>query len=119
GRSGSFVLLSTGAYADGEAKTSWQVVEGSGTGDLAGLRGQGSSVAASGLGEPRPGGEPVRRAVAGGRQPGVRRGSGGGRPVGNGRRCAVGSAAFPRPAAGRPAAAGARADVVGHRAGAR
>ena len=50
GRSGSFVLLSTGAYADGEAKTSWQVVEGSGTGDLAGLRGQGSSVAASGPG---------------------------------------------------------------------
>jgi hypothetical protein len=48
GRSGSFVVLASGAYADGEAKTTWQVVEGSGTGDLAGLRGQGSAAAASG-----------------------------------------------------------------------
>lgn len=50
GRSGSFVLLSRGAYADGTARTAWQVVDGSGTGELAGLRGTGSAVAASGPG---------------------------------------------------------------------
>ncbi|MGO9082461.1 MAG: DUF3224 domain-containing protein [Streptosporangiaceae bacterium] len=50
GRPGSFVLLSRGAYSGGEARTAWQVVEGSGTGELAGLRGTGSAVAASGPG---------------------------------------------------------------------
>jgi hypothetical protein len=45
GRSGGFVLLSDGTFADGEARNGWKVVEGSGTGDLAGLRGAGSAVA--------------------------------------------------------------------------
>jgi hypothetical protein len=44
GRSGTFVLRSEGAYQGGEAKTSWQIIEGSGTGGLAGLRGSGSAV---------------------------------------------------------------------------
>jgi len=46
-RSGTFVLRSEGAYLDGEAKTSWQIIEGSGTGGLAGLRGSGSAVSSS------------------------------------------------------------------------
>ena len=41
-RSGSFVLLHTGTYADGVARSSYSVVPGTGTGDLAGLRGQGA-----------------------------------------------------------------------------
>ena len=47
GRSGTFVLRSEGAFEGGAAKTSWHIVEGSGTGELAGLRGSGSSVASS------------------------------------------------------------------------
>ena len=50
GRSGSFVVRTDGAYANGEARTSWHVVEGSGTGELAGLRGEGLAVAVSGPG---------------------------------------------------------------------
>lgn len=50
GRSGSFVLLASGAYAGGEARTTWHVIDGSGTGDLAGLSGEGMAVAASGPG---------------------------------------------------------------------
>ena len=41
-RSGSFVLLHTATYADGVAKSSYSVVPGTGTGELAGLRGQGT-----------------------------------------------------------------------------
>jgi hypothetical protein len=48
GRDGSFVLRADGAFAASEARTQWQVVEGSGTGGLATLRGTGSSVAGSG-----------------------------------------------------------------------
>jgi Protein of unknown function (DUF3224) len=48
GRDGSFVLQADGEFAAGEARTRWQIIEGSGTGDLAGLRGSGSSVAGSG-----------------------------------------------------------------------
>ncbi len=44
-RSGSFVWQSQGTFADGAARTTWTVVPGSGTGDLAGLRGQGSYTA--------------------------------------------------------------------------
>lgn len=44
GRSGSFVLQTNGTFEDGEAKESWSVVPGSGTGDLRGLRGEGSLV---------------------------------------------------------------------------
>jgi len=45
GKSGSFVLESHGGYADGTATGQIKVVEGSGTGDLNGLRGQGQAVA--------------------------------------------------------------------------
>jgi hypothetical protein len=41
-RSGSFVLQHTGTFADGIATVNYSVVAGSGTGDLAGLSGQGS-----------------------------------------------------------------------------
>jgi hypothetical protein len=48
GRSGSFVLRTTGTYADGVALSATSVVPGSGTGELAGLRGEGGVVAGSG-----------------------------------------------------------------------
>jgi hypothetical protein len=41
GRSGSFVLRAEGTFQDGVARTRWTVVPGSGTGELAGLRGEG------------------------------------------------------------------------------
>jgi hypothetical protein len=44
-RSGSFVVLGTGGYSGGEAKMTWQVVEGSATGELTGLHGTGTAVA--------------------------------------------------------------------------
>lgn len=50
GRSGSFVLRTGGAFEGGEARTTWQVIEGSGTGELTGLRGRGEAIAASGPG---------------------------------------------------------------------
>jgi Protein of unknown function (DUF3224) len=50
GRSGSFVLRAEGAYEGGKATTRWHVIEGSGTGELTGLRGEGSSVAAAATG---------------------------------------------------------------------
>ncbi len=48
GRSGSFVLRADGVFEDGAATTNWQVVDGSGSGELRGLRGTGQAVAASG-----------------------------------------------------------------------
>jgi len=45
GRSGSFVLQVTGHYENGAATNAWSVVPGSGTGELAGLRGEGGYVA--------------------------------------------------------------------------
>jgi hypothetical protein len=45
GRDGSFVLQADGEFADGEARSRWQIVPGSGTGELAGLTGSGKSVA--------------------------------------------------------------------------
>jgi hypothetical protein len=45
GRTGTFVLQGTGSYADGTATERWTVVPGSGTGELAGLRGTGGYVA--------------------------------------------------------------------------
>jgi Protein of unknown function (DUF3224) len=48
GRSGSFVLRLGGGYEGGTARTTWTVVEGSGTGDLAGLRGEGGYQARQG-----------------------------------------------------------------------
>ena len=43
GRSGSFVLQRTGLFEDGQAKESYSVVTGSGTGELRSLRGEGTS----------------------------------------------------------------------------
>ncbi len=44
-KSGSFVLQHSGLFQNGEVQASLTVVSGSGTGDLAGLRGEGSYVA--------------------------------------------------------------------------
>jgi hypothetical protein len=43
GRHGSFVLQRVGVFADGQAKESYSVVTGSGTGELRSLRGDGTS----------------------------------------------------------------------------
>jgi hypothetical protein len=42
GRSGTFVMQVTGTFADGVARHNSTVIPGAGTGDLAGLRGQGT-----------------------------------------------------------------------------
>jgi len=43
GRKGSFVLQREGVFEDGQARESYSVVTGSGTGDLRSLRGEGTS----------------------------------------------------------------------------
>ena len=43
GKAGSFVLQRTGIFESGQAKESYSVIPGSGTGDLRGLRGEGTS----------------------------------------------------------------------------
>ena len=48
GRAGSFVLQRTGIFEGGQAKESYSVVSGSGTGELRGLRGEGTSSLAHG-----------------------------------------------------------------------
>jgi hypothetical protein len=48
GRSGRFVLQLTGTYEGGTADVSWSVVPGSGTGELAGLHGEGGYTAGPG-----------------------------------------------------------------------
>ena len=48
GRSGSFVLRLAGGFEQGAARTDWTVVEGSGTGELADLQGEGGYVAEQG-----------------------------------------------------------------------
>ena|SRR5215472_15416580 len=50
GRAGSFVLRADGTFDDGVATTNWQVVDGSASGELRGLRGTGSAVAPGGPG---------------------------------------------------------------------
>jgi hypothetical protein len=45
GVEGSFVLLADGEFVDGEARSRWQVIEGSGTGGLARLTGTGHAAA--------------------------------------------------------------------------
>ncbi len=52
GRSGTFVLQRTGTFEDGVAKESYAVVPGSGTGELRGLRGDGTSAVGHGVGHP-------------------------------------------------------------------
>lgn len=44
-RSGTFVMKIVGAFANGEARSTWSVIPDSGTGDLKGLRGEGETVA--------------------------------------------------------------------------
>jgi hypothetical protein len=47
GKQGTFTLQSHGGYANGSARGDVTVVEGSGTGELQGLRGHGTSMATS------------------------------------------------------------------------
>lgn len=47
-RAGSFVLQRTGVFEAGEARESYSVIPGSGTGDLRGLRGEGASAVGHG-----------------------------------------------------------------------
>jgi hypothetical protein len=48
GRSGEFTVTMTGSYEGGEARATWTVVPGTGSGELAGITGDGQFVAASG-----------------------------------------------------------------------
>jgi Protein of unknown function (DUF3224) len=48
GRSGTCVMVADGGYDGGEARSTWRVIAGSGSGDLAGLEGAGVSVAGAG-----------------------------------------------------------------------
>jgi len=43
GKTGTFVLQRTGVFESGQAKESYSVIPGSATGELRGLRGDGSS----------------------------------------------------------------------------
>ena len=52
GKSGSFVLQRIGVFEGGEAKESYSVVPGSATGELQGLRGEGSSAVGHGMEHP-------------------------------------------------------------------
>jgi hypothetical protein len=52
GKSGTFVLQRTGVFENGQAKESYFVVPGSGTGELAGLVGEGRSAVGHGMEHP-------------------------------------------------------------------
>ena len=52
GKAGSFVLQRSGRFEDGVAKESYSVVPGSGTGELQGLRGEGTSAVGHGSEHP-------------------------------------------------------------------
>jgi hypothetical protein len=52
GKSGSFVLQRTGVFENGQAKESYSIVPGSATGELQGLRGDGSSAVGHGMEHP-------------------------------------------------------------------
>ena len=52
GKSGAFVLQRTGVFEGGQAKESYVVIAGSGTGDLRGLRGEGTSAVGHGTEHP-------------------------------------------------------------------
>jgi hypothetical protein len=45
GVDGSFVVRADGEFVDGEARSRWEVIEGSGTGGLARIKGSGTAVA--------------------------------------------------------------------------
>lgn len=47
GREGSFVLQLSGTFEEGTAKVDWEVMPGTGTGQLAGLRGRGGYASAA------------------------------------------------------------------------
>jgi hypothetical protein len=51
-RTGSFVLQRTGLFESGQAKEVYAVIPGSATGDLQGLRGDGSSAVGHGMEHP-------------------------------------------------------------------
>jgi len=51
-KTGSFVLRRTGVFEDGQAKESYSVIPGSATGELSGLRGEGSSSVGHGMEHP-------------------------------------------------------------------
>ncbi len=52
GRTGTFVLQRTGVFEGGQARESYFVVPGSATGELSGLRGDGSSAVGHGMEHP-------------------------------------------------------------------
>ena len=52
GKAGSFVLQRTGVFENGMAKESYAVIPGSGTGELRGLRGEGTSALGHGMEHP-------------------------------------------------------------------
>ncbi len=51
-KAGSFVLQRTGIFEGGQAKESYSVIPGSGTGELRGLRGEGTSAVGHGTEHP-------------------------------------------------------------------
>jgi hypothetical protein len=44
GKQGGFVLRADGTFSDGQARTYWEVLDGSATDELTGLRGSGTAV---------------------------------------------------------------------------
>src|SRR5262245_51344883 len=52
GKTGTFVLQRTGVFENGQAKESYSVIPGSGTGELEGLTGDGSSAVGHGMEHP-------------------------------------------------------------------
>jgi hypothetical protein len=52
GKNGSFVLQRSGVFEDGQAKESYFVIPGSGTGELQGLSGDGTSAVGHGMEHP-------------------------------------------------------------------
>ncbi len=51
-KAGTFVLQRTGVFEGGQAKESYSVIPGSGTGELSGIRGDGSSAVGHGTEHP-------------------------------------------------------------------
>lgn len=52
GRSGSFVMQRVGSFEGGQAKETYSVIPGSGTGELRAIRGEGSSSVGHGMEHP-------------------------------------------------------------------
>ena len=52
GKTGSFILQRTGVFEGGQAKESYTIIAGSGTGDLANIRGEGKSSVGHGMEHP-------------------------------------------------------------------